>query len=73
MEIKPTLIVNLSELRDKLAQFIVRESLNSLGELLDFEIETGTPWRLETLNCSQNNIPQIDSSTVGFIIKYLSR
>ena len=63
--VKPTLINDITFIRNKLVELKVHHSLNSLSELLDCEIDK-EPWTFLTfLDCSKNNIPEIDGSMVG--------
>lgn len=59
------MITNLSYLRKTIQKLSVHNSLNSLEELLDFEIDNRESWpNLIELDCSHNNIPKIDESIV---------
>ena len=63
--VKPYLIANLDILRDCLERIAVHNALNSMEELLDFEVDHAAPWPLLTeIDCSHNNIPKIDESIV---------
>lgn len=59
---KPFLVTNLAELRRRIEFLTVQGCLNSLGELLDFQVGNEEEWAVTHLNCSRNNIPEIDLS-----------
>ena len=63
--VKPTLINDVSFIRNKLVELRVHRSLNSLSELIDCEIEKEHWEYLTYLDCSSNNIPEIDESMVS--------
>lgn len=61
--VKPHLILDYSTISDHLYSLKVSESLNSLEELLDNDLEQPPLWsNLRALDCSHNNIPCIDAS-----------
>ena len=67
--VKPHLILDCAKISDQLCSLTVHESLNSLEELLDNDIEQPPSWtHLRTLDCSHNNIPFIDASMVGMLL-----
>ena len=63
--VKPYVIKGFQNIRDRFVEMRVHHCLNSLDEVLDFDLDKSSSWEsLEILDCSSNNIPRIDASMV---------
>ena len=63
--VKPYVIKGFQNIRNRFVDMRIHHCLNSLDELLDFDLDKSSTWEsLEILDCSSNNIPCIDASMV---------
>ena len=72
-KVKPSGVLNFGEMSLTMIKLCAHHTLNSLSELLDVSVEDGNkennnkPWcNLTLLDCSHNNIPEIDNTMVLF-------